>query len=195
MNQLLNRVRRPYTGGKIVAVISAMLMPLAASAQPTTLQIHPSNARVTFTVGHLLGSVDGSFDSFRGRVVYDPKHPEGGRVEWEVNVRSVNTNSHARDEHLQTADYFYTDHYPTLSFASQSVHASDPRHLAVTGRFTMRGVSKTITVPAVLSDKGFDVNFSLLRSDYKFTGGRPGVGDKVDIHLHLNSSSGWFPGS
>ena len=163
-------------------------------AQTRTIQIVPANGRITFNIGHLLSTVDGSFKEFHGRLLYDSTNPSHSSVSWEVNVASVDTQNSKRDHHLATADYFNVEKYPTMSFVSESVKSVDKNHLLITGPFTMRGVSKTMTVPITLSDAGFDSDFTIVRSQFGFTAGGPVVGDKVDVHLHLGTHDVWFLG-
>ena len=170
-----------------------LLLIAPVAAEPTVIRLHPGNGRIAFTVDHLVSSVDGSFENFRGQLKYDPHNVAASSVNWEVNVRSVNTGNSFRDNHLAQAEYFDADKYPTMSFVSQSTRSVDAGHLEVSGKFTLKGVSKTITVPVTIDERGFDTEFSLLRSDYGFTGGRPAVGDRVNIHLHIIPVASWFP--
>ena len=164
-----------------------------AVAEPQTIKLHSGNARITFTIPHLLSSVDGNFDSFRGQIHYNKDNPKASSVNWSVAVRSVGTGNSSRDAHLVSPEYFDPEKYPNLTFVSESVKSAGPNHLEVTGKFTLKGVSKTITVPVTITEAGFDSEFSLQRSEYGFTSGSPAVGDKVQIHLSVYGANSWFP--
>ena len=168
-------------------------VPVVCAAETQVIPLRSGNGRVQFRIPHLLSSVDGSFGSFRGQIVYDPEDTRKDSVEWVVNVRSVDTGNVSRDAHLTSPEYFNPDKYPTIQFVSDSVEAVDDAHLSVTGKFTLCGVTKTLKVPVVLDGKNFDSQFSILRSDYGFTAGSPLVGDQVDIHIHFLAQKSWFP--
>jgi polyisoprenoid-binding protein YceI len=177
---------------KAIALLTLCCLTLPAWAQEHTIKIVPANARITFNIGHLLSTVDGSFKDFEGQLVYDAANPAHSSVSWDVKVASVDTANSKRDHHLATADYFNAEKYPSMSFRSSSVRSVDKTHLSVTGQFTMRGVTKVITVPIDVNGAGFDSDFTIIRSQYGFTAGSPVVGDKVDVHLHLGTHAVWF---
>ena len=162
-------------------------------SDPQAFALREGNSSVRFRVGHLLSSAEGSFESSRGKIVMDPMDAQNDSVEWVVNVRSINTGNSSRDQHLLSAEYFNPDKFPTLQFLSHSIQKVDGEHLAVTGQFTLCGVTKTITVPVSIDGSQFDCQFSILRSDYGFTAGSPLVGDQVDIDLHFLAQKSWFP--
>jgi polyisoprenoid-binding protein YceI len=174
-------------------LVGLLALSFNAAAMAETIKLHPGNGRITFTIPHLLSSVDGSFENFRGAFNYNPEKITSSSISWEVNVRSVNTGNSFRDKHLVEPEYFDADKYATMSFVSQTVKSVDASHLEVTGKFTLKGVTKTITVPVTMEDQKFQCDFSLLRSDYGFSGGRPAVGDQVQVHLQVIPSSSWFP--
>ena len=176
---------------KKLTAICLLLIAAPAFAEPTTLRLSPSNGRITFHIAHLLGSVEGSFENFRGQLKYDPQNLATSSISWEVNVRGINTGNNYRDTHLATAEYFDADKFPTLSFTSTSTRVVDSSHLEVTGKFTLKGVTKIITVPVTGGGQGFDSEFTVKRSDYGFTGGRPAVGDDVEVKIHLLPSASW----
>ena len=60
---------------------------------------------------------------------------------------SINTDNDARDNHLRTPDFFDAARFPTITFKSTSVKQVAQGELDVTGTLTIKGVSKTLTVP------------------------------------------------
>lgn len=155
-----------------------------AEAQP--LSLSPANARVEFSLGHLMSTAHGSFQGFHGSLDYNPAQPASSSVSWEVQASSIDTGSPDRDKAMRAPEYFDMDHHSTLSFQSTGVKALDATHLQVSGDFSMRGVTRSITVPVVLGARSFDCDFKLLRSAWGMTGGAPLVGDEVTIHLHVD---------
>lgn len=155
----------------LVLVFAALLaLPVFAAAQSTwTLdQVH---SNVGFEVRHLLTQVRGDFRDYEGTIFYDAENPENSSVEVTVQAASINTNNEKRDDHLRSEDFFAVDEHPTLSFKSTSVEDAGGDKLNVTGDFTIRGVTKRITIPVevlgVMGDKaGFATEFVIDRQEY-----------------------------
>lgn len=154
-------------------------------AQPQSIALHPDNARVRFKIGHIFSAVNGSFNTFRGQLKLDRAHPEASSISWEVNVRSVDTGNSSRDGHLLKEEYFNADAHPTISFVSRSVRVVDPTHLEVAGTFTLKGVSKNLTLPVTVDSNGLECEFEIHRSDYGLSAGKPAVHENVEIDLTI----------
>ncbi|TYP99495.1 YceI-like domain-containing protein [Tenacibaculum adriaticum] len=60
--------------------------------------------------------------------------------------------------HLKNADFFDVEKYPTSKFVITSVENKDDK-LAVTGNLTIKDVTKSITIPATVSEENGVVTF------------------------------------
>lgn len=77
------------------------------------------------------------------------------------------------EDHLKSADFFDIDNHPTAKFVVASSEMKDGK-LHVTGNLTLRGVTKSITIPASVSktDEGANFKsdvFSIDRTDFGVT--------------------------
>jgi polyisoprenoid-binding protein YceI len=98
----------------VLAVLSAT--PLRAAVE--TFKLDPVHSDLSFKIRHLgLGWVSGSFKKFDGSVTLDPAAPANSKIVVTVEAASVDTRNAKRDTHLNSADFFDTAKYPTLSFA------------------------------------------------------------------------------
>ena len=141
-----------------------------AAAEPTTWEVDTAHSQVGFSVRHFFTPVNGRFNEFSGTIVHDPENPAASSVEFTVQAASIDTNNERRDGHLRSEDFFHVEEHPTLSFQSTSV-SGEGSDLSVTGEFTLRGVTKTITVPVTylgsMGDKaGFSTEFTIDRKEY-----------------------------
>ena len=118
-------------------------------------------------------------------------------VNFSANTASVNTRNARRNNHLKSPDFFDSAKYPKMTFTSTRVVKSGDE-LKVTGEFTLRGVTKTITIAinalrfADTGRAGYKAGVmartSINRRDYKVNYGTPAVvGDKVTIILNLEA--------
>jgi len=177
----------------IIAFVALLLLPLAASAQPTTWVVDPVHSNVGFKVRHFLTPVSGQFEEFSGTIVYDADNPSSSSVEMVVQAESIDTDNERRDGHLRSPDFFDVTNHPTLSFKSKKVAAVGD-NLAVTGDLSIRGVTKEVTIPVqvlgVMGDKaGFASEFTVDRQDYGVSWNRALdqggtiLGDEVSVEL------------
>lgn len=56
--------------------------------------------------------------------------------------------------HLKNADFFDVAKYPTSKFVITNVEENEDKILEVTGKLTIKDVTKTITIPATISTNG-----------------------------------------
>ncbi|MCW4354457.1 YceI family protein [Hoyosella sp. YIM 151337] len=166
-----------------------------------TWVIDPVHSAVTFSVRHLMVSkVRGEFTEFSGQIIVD--NDGSAAVSADIAVGSVTTKNKQRDEHLHSTDFFDAANFPTATFRSTGLRA-EGSHLVVDGDFTLRGVSKPISLTlefngvnpgmgqgevagfeatTVINRKEFGVNF-----DAPLENGGAVVGDKVTITLEIEA--------
>ncbi|WP_235734352.1 YceI family protein [Nocardioides alcanivorans] len=109
--------------------------------------IDPSHTGIAFQARHaMVTNVRGAFKEFQGTAHIDSANPAGSRVDLTIAVDSVDTGSADRDGHLASADFFDVENHPTITFTSTSVEA-DGDDWAITGDLTIKGVTKSVTVP------------------------------------------------
>lgn len=112
---------------------------------PGTWQIDPTHTEVSFTVRHMaISKVRGYFQTFEGTIEIG-ENIEETKISGKIDVGSVNTNQAQRDEHLRTSDFFLISEHPEITFVSKSISVEGDEGKVV-GDFTMRGVTKEITL-------------------------------------------------
>jgi polyisoprenoid-binding protein YceI len=178
-------------------------MTTAIDTAVKTYQIDAAHSEATFTVRHLITKVRGRFSDFAGTITFDEAAPVNSTVLFTIQAASIDTNQKDRDAHLRSADFFETDTYPTITFVSTGIAASGGDGYAVTGRFTIRDVTREVTLPVTLLGKAkdpwgneriaFEAEYTLNRKDYGLTwnaaletGGFL-VGDEVKISLSVQA--------
>lgn len=170
---------------------------------PTPWKIDASHSGIHFTVRHMVVSkVRGHFSKFDGTVTFDPAAPEKTQVNVSIDASSISTNEPKRDEHLKSPDFFDVAKFPTLTFDSTRVEKKGDR-LAVTGKLSMHGVTREVTLDAELlgvgkdpwggTRAGFSAKASLDRKDYGLgwnqvlEAGGLLVGEKIEIDLEVEA--------
>lgn len=178
-------------------------MTTAIDSPTTTYQIDAAHSEATFTVRHLITKVRGGFTDFAGSITYDAADPTRSSVSFTIQAASIDTNQTDRDAHLRSADFFETETYPTITFVSTGITSTGGNAYAVNGRFTIRDVTRDITLPVTLLGTAkdpwgneriaFEAEYTLNRKDYGLTwnaaletGGFL-VGDEVKISLSVQA--------
>ena len=111
-----------------------------------------AHSSIGFRVRHMgLVDVPGYFRDFTGSVNYDGKEMKNSSVEFTAQMTSVDTGVKGRDDHLRRADFFEVEKFPTMTFKSTKV-AKKGKQWMVTGDLTMKGVTKSMTIPFTVVD-------------------------------------------
>jgi polyisoprenoid-binding protein YceI len=167
---------------KLTAVFFMALLALAPAAS-AKLKGKPQDAAALVadanhsTVGFAvpiaggLAKVRGKFSRFDLKLNYDAKDITKSNVSATIKADSIDTGIEGRDNHLKNPDFFEVAKYPDITFQSKSVTRQGKR-LAVTGDFTMHGVTQEITIP-----------FTLLGDPAKLKAGEPPLGVQGNLKL------------
>jgi polyisoprenoid-binding protein YceI len=169
-----------------------------SSAKADNYKIDPVHSAVLFKVGHFgVGNVYGRFDTFSGDFVFDPNDPTKDSVNLGINTDSVDSNFPDRDKHLKSPDFLNSKQFPTATFKSTSFKKVDEKNYEVSGNFTLRGITKPVTVavqvigsgpgPKGETRLGTESTVTLKRSDFDVKGFLPAVTDDVQLKIALEA--------
>jgi len=134
----------------LASVIGAIgLLPgtAAAEVEQYVIDTKGAHAFVQFRIKHLGYSwLYGRFNEFGGAFSYDTEDPSNSTIEVDIQTASLDSNHAERDKHLRGEDFLEVDKYPEASFKSTQVDWADDGTGTVTGDFTLRGVTKPVTI-------------------------------------------------
>ncbi len=176
---------------------------LTAAETTGSYDVDPKHSYIGFRVTHMgLAEVPGAFRDFSGSINYDGKDVSKSSVNFTAKVTSVDTGVAPRDTHLRTADFFEVEKYPDMTFKSTKVEKKGDKW-EVTGDFTLKGVTKQITIPftvnGMMKDQkgnvkmGISAQTMINRQDYgvkygnKLPDGTLALSDLVKIDLQLEA--------
>lgn len=170
---------------------ASMVAPAPAAVPAAAWSIDATHSSVIFRVLHMgVANFYGRFNSVSGTVTLDDANPSASKVELTIPIESIDTNSKGRDGHLKSPDFFNAKEFPEVKFVSKTVSKAGDKEWKIEGEMTMHGVTKPMTIQArqmgVLEGKngkvaGFDVQFTLKRSDFGMTFMLEGIGDEVAV--------------
>jgi polyisoprenoid-binding protein YceI len=105
-----------------------------------------AHSRLGFIARHaMVTKVRGQFAEWEGAATIDTANPAASSVNLTIKAASVDTGVADRDAHLAAADFFDAENHPAITFVSTDVQR-DGATWAITGDFTIKGVSKSLTI-------------------------------------------------
>lgn len=160
---------------KVFLFASILLGSQLSQAQGWTLD--NSHSSVNFNITHMVVSeVAGSFKKFTANVEGTKEDFTDAKIDFTIDVNSVNTDNADRDKHLRSADFFETEKFPEIKFVSSSIKKVKDKNYELKGMITMHGVTKAavfqLTFNGIVKDPyglqraGFKAKTTVKRSDF-----------------------------
>ena len=125
-------------------IVIAGFSPAASAIE--TYKFDPSGSTIGFVVHQFLGTTQGKFTRFSGKIEVDREHPENSSVTAQIDARSIDTRILKRDDHLRSPEFFNVEKFPQMTFKSRSVKRTGPQSGDIFGDLTMHGVTKPVTL-------------------------------------------------
>lgn len=164
-------------------LVVLMLTVFSVMAQKTKWTFDKVHSKIQFDVAHLvISEVTGQFQDYEGTVLADKADFSDAKIDFSIDVKSINTNDENRDGHLQSADFFDAAKYPKITFKSKSMTEAGKNQYKLTGDLTMHGVTKTVTFDVKYGGTVTDP-YGNVKAGFKITG----VIDRTDFGLKYNS--------
>lgn len=133
------------TGGGEQAIFGAG-GPVPSEAKGS-YELDPAHSFVLFSAKHFdFGQVHGRFNGVEGTIEI-AESIEDSSVKLEIAADSVYTAVKKRDDHLKSPDFLNAKQFPKLTFESTSVKHLGGERYDVTGKLSLHGETKEITVP------------------------------------------------
>ena len=190
---------------KRLFILTLAVLISAGAFAADSFVIDKNHSEAIFQVRHMVSRVSGRFDDFAGTITVDRANPSVSSVEFTIKAPSIDTGVADRDKHLRSADFFDAEKYPEITFKSTAIKPSGRKDVYdVTGTFTMRGVTKTITLPVeflgFIKDPrgneraGFSTHTTLNRKDYGINwnraldNGGALLSDDVDVTVNIEAA-------
>jgi polyisoprenoid-binding protein YceI len=185
----------------IASVIALFFVSVQTMAQVTKWGVDKSHSNVKFTVTHYaVSEVEGTFKIFDGTMEHTKADFSDAKVNFTVDVNSINTDSERRDGHLKGDDFFNAEKFPQMKFVSTGMKPLGNNKFQLSGNLTIRDITKPVvfdvsyggTINAGQGRKsGFKAKATIDRFNYNLKWDRAieagglVVGKDVDIQINL----------
>ncbi|MBO1360131.1 YceI family protein [Acetobacter sacchari] len=176
-------------------ISSARAETTAQGIQAGEYKVEPGHTEVTFSLLHFgFTQYSGMFSGASGSLKIDPAHLAATKLTVSLPISSVATTSDVLTGELKEPDWFDAARYPTATFTSKSVTATDAGHATISGDLTLHGVTKPVVLQAQFigagvnpMDKAYTIGFQatgvIKRSDFGVSKYVPMVGDDVTLSI------------
>ena len=158
---------------RIIAAAAAAVLVGTTAFALDTYKVDPAHSSIGFSIDHMvIDTVHGRFRQFDGSITVDPDSGNAlKQASATIQTKSIDTDVEKRDNHLRSPDFFDAEKYPTITFESTGVDGQ-----TLTGKFTMHGVTKEISLPVKVKGPikdpmgnthlSLEANTKLNRKDY-----------------------------
>ena len=164
-----------------------------------------SHSTVMFAVNHLgFSTYHGQFTAFDASMTFDPKNAAASKLTVTIDATSLSVPAPPEGflDELKGENFLDAGKNPQMKFVSTAIEVTGEKTGKVTGDFTMRGVTKPVTLDVTFNGgwagipgmdpharAGFSAKGVLKRSDFGMVYGLPpegttmGVSDEVQITI------------
>lgn len=165
-------------------ILFALLLTMfSAKAQETKWTFDKVHSKIQFDVSHMfISEIAGQFQDYEGIVLADKTDFSDAKIDFSIEVKSIDTDNKSRDEHLLSPDFFDATKYPKITFKSKSIKKTGKNLYKINGKFTMHGVTKEITLDAKYGGTIKDP-YGNIKAGFKITC----VINRTDFGLKYNS--------
>lgn len=183
---------------RMIALTLAASLSSIAYAAPETYMIEANHTKPRFEYSHMGYSTQVSrFDTVTGSITLD-RVAKTGAVDVVIDTKSVNTGSSLFNGHIQAADFFDTEMYPTITFKSSKLKFSGDKLVQVDGNLTIKDITKPVTLsvtsfmcmPHPMLKKeacGANATTQIKRSDFNMGKYAPLVSDEVTLTIPVEA--------
>lgn len=192
-----------------ILIASGLALALTLQAAPQSFDFKDAKGvnNAVFKLDAPLESINGTASGISGVVTYNPENPAATTGKIVVAANSLTVPNPVMKEHMHGAQWLDVEKHPLISFEVARLanvkRDGDNATADVTGRFTMRGVTREITAPVRftylrdrLGERGggrqgdllvIRSRFTINRGDYNVNPGAPAdkVAEQIEITLSV----------
>ena len=142
----------------------------------TKWDLDKAHSSLRFTVTHMVVSEsEGIFKNWNGSMEHTKDDFSDAKINFTVDVSSINTDNENRDKHLKSDDFFNAEKYPEIKFVSTSFTPQGGNKYKLDGNLTIRDVTKPVTFDVTYggilkgtrgNKSGFKATTKINRFDY-----------------------------
>lgn len=147
-----------------------LIVSLGSLQAQTKWTFDKAHSKVQFKVTHMvISEVTGQFKSYDGTVETSKDDFTDAKINFTIDVNSINTDNEQRDNHLKSDDFFNAEKYPKITFVSKSFKKVGDKKYKLVGDLTIRNITKQVELDVVYNGTVKDP-WGNTRAGFKVTG-------------------------
>lgn len=166
---------KPRIPSAAVWVAALIVGALACADAAEDQQVNATASTLSFTYNQFNSRVYGTFAQFEGKLDFDTANPAAAHADLTIQLDSIDAGSSDANEELKKPAWFDTAHSPVATFQSTAVKTLGENRYLITGKLTLRGITRVVDVPVLLKAENaigiFDGQLTLKRSDFNIGAG------------------------
>lgn len=133
-----------------IIILAAVFIVTSAFTISNLWNVTPEGAVVQFELPD--EGTKGTIGGLKTTLNFDPKDPSTASISASVEMKTLNSGTPKKDDHLKNADFFDVEKYPTASFTSTSVKASVAGFVAE-GNMTIKDKTLPVSIPFTFTEE------------------------------------------
>ena len=132
----------------LLVILTTLGLSTNASAGPSVQawQIVQDKSKLGFTSNYGGVEFDGRFNKYTAQILFDPKDPEAGSFNVNIDTTSITTFSSERDSVIGDPEWFYFSKFPTSTYVTKSIKAVSGNKYVAVGTLDLKGHKKDVTL-------------------------------------------------
>jgi len=153
--------------------------------------IDQTKSHVSFEIGNMkINTVEGELHGMAGELFFEPLSLNDSFFNVCVKVKSMDTGSEKRDEHLLTEDFFEAEVYPDICFISEEIKKGNSEDFLAVGNLTIKDVERKVEIAFTHNEAAKQFIGSLIINRLEFKVGEDTgtfmVADEVEITIYCS---------
>lgn len=191
-------MKTAFAAASLAAFLAAPALTPAAFAEPTEYEFDKTHTAISASWTHLgYSQMSIYFTDYDGVLLLDFEEPSNSTVDVTFNLAGgfwVGANQERFEGHLNSADLFNTEQFPTARFVATSFETEDGETGTMTGDLTLLGETRPVTLDVTLNQRsphpfsgnevaGFSASGTILRSEWGMGYAVPAVSDELALSI------------
>jgi|ERR1043166_2245012 polyisoprenoid-binding protein YceI len=135
-------MRSQFVNGILIAALLAAT-PFCWAQQSVDL----AKSQITFVSKQMNVPIEGKFDKFTAQVRFDPKQPETGKAEIEIDVGSIDAGSSEANAEVKRPAWFDAAKFPKATFSSTALKVIGGGRYEAVGKLTIKSITRDVVAP------------------------------------------------
>ena len=159
-------------------MLAFLILPFASPAQELTINL--AGVKISFLA--VMQNTKGTVGGLKAHILFNTEHLTASSIYGTVDVKTLDTGTPKRYEHLKSADYFDAATYPTMSFKSKSFKQENGKYTMV-GLMKIRDIEREETIEFTYENKIFKGETTIQAALYKIGNYADKAPDKTNVKI------------